>query len=51
MGREREAHGRSRGGQEDEATEVGRALVGQGSSCVDQSSNTITLQGGSDSLW
>lgn len=50
-GRERAAHGRGRGGQEDEATEVGGALVRQGSSRVDQGSNTITLQGGPDSLW
>lgn len=45
------AYSRCRGGQEDEAAKVGRALVGQGSSRVDQGSNTIALQGGSDSLW
>lgn len=45
------AHGRCGGGQEDEAAEVGRTLVGQGSSRVDQGSNTIALQSGSDGLW
>lgn len=50
-GRERRTHGRGRGGEEDQAAEVSCALVGEGSSRVDQGSNTIALQGGSDSLW
>lgn len=44
------AHGRGRGGQEDEAAEVGSALVGQSAGCVEQGTNTVTLQGRSDSL-
>ena len=41
-------HRRSSGGHEDEGTKVGSALVAQGASGVDQSTDTIGLDGGTD---
>lgn len=38
----------SRGSEEDETTEVSSALVAQSTSSVNQSTNTVALQGGTD---
>lgn len=43
-----ETHGWSRGGHEDEGAEVGSTLVGKGTGGVDQSTNTVGLDGRAD---
>lgn len=40
-----------RGGHEDQAAKVCGALVAEGSGGVDQSANTVTLEGRSDELY
>jgi hypothetical protein len=39
---------RSRGGEEDQAAEVGGALVGESASGVDEGTDTVRLDGGAD---
>ena len=39
------AYGRSGGGSEDQTTEVGGALVGEGTGGVEKSTNTVGLEG------
>jgi hypothetical protein len=41
-------YGRSRAGEEDQAAEVGGALVGESASGVDEGTNTVGLDGGAD---
>jgi hypothetical protein len=41
-------YGRSSGGEEDQGTEVSSALVGEGTGGVDQSTNTVRLDGRAD---
>ena len=41
-------YGRSRGGEEDQRAEVGSALVGESAGSVDESTNTVGLDGGAD---
>jgi hypothetical protein len=41
-------YGRSGGSEEDQRAEVGGALVGEGTGGVDQSTNTVCLDGRTD---
>ena len=41
-------YGRSRAGEEDQAAEVGGALVGESTSGVDEGTDTVGLDGGAD---
>ena len=43
-----DAYGRSGGGEEDQRSEVGGALVGESASGVDEGTDTVGLDGGAD---
>ena len=43
-----DAYGRSGGGEEDQRSEVGGALVGESASGVDEGADTVGLDGGAD---